>query len=48
MLESDVYVRLADPSIPRGTTMHLTLLKLRCQQGFTTITLMGVLAVGGC
>ena len=27
--------------------MHLTLLKLRCQQGFTTITLMGVLAVGG-
>ena len=27
--------------------MHLTPLKLRCQQGFTTITLMGVLAVGG-
>lgn len=27
--------------------MHLSHLRLRCQQGFTTVTLMGVLAVGG-
>ena len=44
-LENDVFIRISDPTEVAGRpAMHLI---HRCQQGFTTVTLMGVLMVGG-
>ena len=44
-IEDDVYIRISDSSEQQeNTTVHLI---HRCQQGFTTVTLMGVLMVGG-
>ena len=46
---SDVYVRLADPTEANGGTGVLVkrLKRLKAEAGFTTVTLMGVLMVGG-